>query len=106
MTYHSVCGEPWPQDDDRGILDIVHVAEEVVGAEADCEGRPAVGQLLEEPHRLWAAFVVVRRVEPLRAVFGLVLDVRSDVIISVGVGSRHEHGTCTRGEMDVLSEIT
>ena len=84
--------EPSSKNDDLGILDVVHIAEQVVLRQRHVEVVSTVRERTEETLGLGAPLVVVRRVEVLDAVLGRELDV-VDGVVRMRVRPRNEDRT-------------
>lgn len=79
-TYHGVGREPGTKDNNLGILDVVHIAEQVILRQRHVEVVSTVRERAEETLGLGAPLVVVRWVEVLDAVLGRELDVVDSVV--------------------------
>ena len=73
---------------------MVDITEEIIRVQVNVKRLAPVGKLRDEALRLRSSLVVIRRIEPFRSVFCGILDVRSDGIIGVGIGSGNKYGTC------------
>lgn len=84
-TNQSMRGEAGSDDHNLGVLQVLHITGQIVGVEVDVKGVTTIRVFAQESSGLWAAFVKVRRIVDLRAVFRGKLEVGSCVDITIWV---------------------
>ena len=88
-TYHIVRREPRSNNGHKRRLDILNITEQVLRIKRNIKRSTAVRVAAQQALGLWPPIVVPRWVPKLRPVLGGVLNIRSNSVIGIRVGSRN-----------------
>jgi len=93
LAYQGMSGKSSTKDDDLSVLNVRHVAEEIIRIELDVERGSTIRELRDQPLGFWSSFIIIGWIEQFGSILGRISNLRADVVIRIGIRSRNHNGT-------------